>query len=48
VVEQTLRAHGVSAVVRPQSNFHLKPLMRAIAVWKAERIPAFPAPARAR
>ncbi len=31
VVEETLRGHGVKNIVRPDSNFHLKPLVRAIA-----------------
>jgi uroporphyrinogen-III synthase len=31
VVEETLRSHGVTEVLRPESNFHLKPLVRAIA-----------------
>ncbi len=31
VVEETLRGHGVTDVLRPESNFHLKPLVRAIA-----------------
>jgi len=35
VVEETLRAHGFTAAVRPQANFHLKPLVRAIAAaWR--------------
>lgn len=36
VVEEALRRHGVAAVVRPQTSFHLKPLVRAIAsAWGA-------------
>jgi uroporphyrinogen-III synthase len=31
VVEETLRAHGITEVLRPESSFHLKPLVRAIA-----------------
>ncbi|MDR3527141.1 MAG: uroporphyrinogen-III synthase [Rhizomicrobium sp.] len=34
VVDQTLKAHGLAAAVRPENNFHLKPLVRAIiAAW---------------
>ena len=37
VVEETLRAHGVTDVLRPESSFHLKPLVRAIAAgWGAQ------------
>jgi uroporphyrinogen-III synthase len=36
VVEETLRGYGVAEVLRPESNFHLKPLIRAIAAaWSA-------------
>lgn len=35
VVEESLRARGISAAIRPQSRFHLKPLVRAIVAWKA-------------
>jgi len=36
VVEEQLRRHGVTAVVRPDSSFHLKPFVQAIAVaWAA-------------
>jgi uroporphyrinogen-III synthase len=36
VVEETLRSHGVTEILRPESNFHLKPLVRAIAAaWSA-------------
>jgi uroporphyrinogen-III synthase len=36
VVEETLRGHGVTAVLRPDTSFHLKPLVRAIATaWGA-------------
>jgi uroporphyrinogen-III synthase len=31
VVEEALRARGVTNVLRPESSFHLKPLVRAIA-----------------
>ncbi|MGO9673815.1 MAG: uroporphyrinogen-III synthase [Methylocella sp.] len=31
VVEETLRGQGASDILRPDSNFHLKPLVRAIA-----------------
>jgi uroporphyrinogen-III synthase len=34
VVEETLRLHGLSAALRPQSSFHLKPLVRAICAWR--------------
>jgi uroporphyrinogen-III synthase len=36
VVEETLRSHGVTEILRPKSSFHLKPLVRAIAAaWSA-------------
>ena len=31
VVEETLRSHGITDMLRPESSFHLKPLVRAIA-----------------
>lgn len=31
VVEATLQSHGITAILRPESSFHLKPLLRAIA-----------------
>jgi uroporphyrinogen-III synthase len=34
VVEETLRLHGLSAALRPESSFHLKPLVRAICAWR--------------
>ncbi len=34
VVEDTLRLHGFSAALRPESSFHLKPLVRAICAWR--------------
>jgi uroporphyrinogen-III synthase len=34
VVDETLRAHGFTAAVRPQNSFHLKPLVRAIIAWR--------------
>jgi uroporphyrinogen-III synthase len=34
VVDETLRTHGFTAAVRPQSSFHLKPLVRAIIAWR--------------
>jgi uroporphyrinogen-III synthase len=38
VVEETLRRHGLVRVIRPETNFHLKPLVRAIAVaWSKRR-----------
>jgi uroporphyrinogen-III synthase len=30
VVAETLKAHGFAAHIQPESNFHLKPLVRAI------------------
>ena len=30
VVGETLKAHGLAAHIRPESNFHLKPMVRAI------------------
>jgi uroporphyrinogen-III synthase len=35
VMEQALKAKGLSSVVHPAANFHLKPLVRAIAAWRA-------------
>jgi len=35
VMEQALAAHDLKSVVQPQSAFHLKPLVRAIAAWRA-------------
>jgi uroporphyrinogen-III synthase len=36
VVEETLRRHGVANILCPESSFHLKPLVRAIAAaWSA-------------
>ena len=35
VVEDTLRTHGFAAALRPQTSFHLKPLVRAICAWRA-------------
>jgi uroporphyrinogen-III synthase len=37
VVEETLRRYGVTTVLRPQTSFHLKPLVRAIAAAWASR-----------
>ncbi len=38
VVEQALHRHRVTTLVRPDTSFHLKPLMRAIAVaWAGRR-----------
>jgi uroporphyrinogen-III synthase len=34
VVDEKLRQHGFAATVRPDSSFHLKPLVRAITVWR--------------
>ncbi len=31
VVEETLRSHGITDMLRPESSFHLKPLVRTIA-----------------
>ncbi|MGA2639141.1 uroporphyrinogen-III synthase [Methylocella sp.] len=31
VVEETLRRHGVTNILRPDSSFHLEPLVRSIA-----------------
>jgi uroporphyrinogen-III synthase len=40
VVEDTLRNHDLSASIRPESSFHLKPLVRAIAkAWAGEGSP---------
>ena len=35
VVEESLRAHGVERIVRPETSFHLKPLVRAIAAARS-------------
>jgi uroporphyrinogen-III synthase len=35
VVEDTLRHHGITAVLRPETSFHLKPLLRAILAWRS-------------
>lgn len=35
VVEETLRLRGITPTLRPQSSFHLKPLLRAITAWRA-------------
>lgn len=35
VVEETLRIYGITPALRPQSSFHLKPLVRAIIAWRA-------------
>jgi uroporphyrinogen-III synthase len=34
VVDQALASRGLSSTVRPQANFHLKPLVRAIIAWR--------------
>jgi uroporphyrinogen-III synthase len=34
VVERTLSQHGVTPALRPDSSFHLKPLMRAVMTWR--------------
>lgn len=34
VVEGTLAEHGIPVAVRPQTSFHLKPLVRAIIAWR--------------
>lgn len=35
VVEETLRLRGITPTLRPQSSFHLKPLVRSIMAWRA-------------
>jgi uroporphyrinogen-III synthase len=36
VVEETLRRHGVTNILRPDTSFHLKPLVRTIAAaWSS-------------
>ena len=36
VAEETLRRHGVTNILRPDTSFHLKPLVRAIAAaWSS-------------
>jgi uroporphyrinogen-III synthase len=34
IVDEKLRLHGFIPTVRPQSSFHLKPLVRAIMAWR--------------
>jgi uroporphyrinogen-III synthase len=34
VVDDVLHKHGFTVTVRPQSSFHLKPLVRAIVAWR--------------
>jgi uroporphyrinogen-III synthase len=38
VVEAALQKYGLRAVVQPESSFHLKPLVRAIAGWRQTSI----------
>ncbi|MDO8287912.1 MAG: uroporphyrinogen-III synthase [Parvibaculum sp.] len=35
VVDNVLEAHGLKPTVRPESSFHMKPLVRAIVAWRA-------------
>jgi uroporphyrinogen-III synthase len=37
VVEEALHRRGVSQMVQPEAAFHMKPLLRTIAAWNAER-----------
>jgi uroporphyrinogen-III synthase len=40
VVETALRELGVRTILRPERNFHLKPLVNVItAAWQASRLP---------
>jgi uroporphyrinogen-III synthase len=34
IVDDVLHKHGCTVTVRPQSSFHLKPLVRAIMAWR--------------
>jgi len=34
IVEESLHLHGIACTIRPKSNFHLKPLVRAIIDWR--------------
>lgn len=34
IVDDKLRLHGFTVTVRPESSFHLKPLVRAIVAWR--------------
>ena len=34
IVDEKLQQHGFTVTVRPQSSFHLKPLVRAIMAWR--------------
>ena len=34
VAEDMLRRHGITPALRPESSFHLKPLVRAIIAWR--------------
>jgi len=37
VMEQALAAHGLSSAIHPETSFHLKPMINAIAeAWKAK------------
>jgi uroporphyrinogen-III synthase len=35
VMEEALKAKGLSSVIHPARNFHLRPLVRAIVAWRA-------------
>jgi uroporphyrinogen-III synthase len=37
VVEEALHHHGILQMVQPEAAFHMKPLLRTIAAWNAER-----------
>ncbi|HEY4078969.1 MAG TPA: uroporphyrinogen-III synthase [Rhizomicrobium sp.] len=39
VVEETLLQYGTASAIRPKSNFHLKPLVRAIMDWRTGALP---------
>lgn len=42
VVEETLRLHGVTDILRPETSFHLKPLIRVIAsAWATGKFQTF-------
>ncbi|MEJ0049924.1 MAG: uroporphyrinogen-III synthase [Methylovirgula sp.] len=37
VVEEALHRHGIVQMVQPEAAFHMKPLLRTIAAWNADR-----------
>ena len=37
VVEETLQRLGITNILQPETAFHMKPLVRSIAAWNAQR-----------